>query len=242
MYYPPGALVTISRGEVADTVLRFFTGARVPQGSLFIPKRGGPNIPALRNEGVRDAFAFVRDCAWVAFVDSDEDCRDPGAVKRLLDWERPVVSGVVCERGAPFLLPAYTALDPPVRVALADLPEEGLVPIVAVGTGFLLVWRAVFDALGDPWFRHGGEAHGVQLGHDLDFTYRAHRAGFAVALDAGLPVGHHVRATVWPGRRRDRRPWLSVDGEAEAWYPAGPPPRVAGNGRVAPVGTLAVPS
>ena len=207
----------------------------------------GTDVAYQRNQGIRVARESIPGCAWVLMMDQDQRVHEAdlsGLILRLLDWNVPVVSGVVCQRAYPFPLNAFVDMRvrPPRRLALADLPEDGLVRVDAVGAGLILIRREAWEAVGDPWFRVGTFSPETQ-GEDLDFTWRVTRAGLGVYVDAGLAVGHEIRAAVWPGRR-DRRPWAEFPGvPSPFWAPLGAqPPRPApSQGAPAGLGSAARP-
>jgi hypothetical protein len=141
---------------------------------------------------------LVQDRPWVLFVDND--CiPPPGAIERLLSHDLPLVSGACVERVAPFDLCAIRSFEPFTRYRATDLKgQTEPFPVVAAGTGCLLVRREVFLALGAPWFRCG-QLSADLLAEDTDFCLRAAEAGFPVYLDPLVKVGHDVRCVLYPG-------------------------------------------
>lgn len=135
---------------------------------------------------------------FVLFVDSD--CVPPrDAVQRLLSHDLPIVSGVCVERTAPFSLCAIKSFEPYQRYQPVDLKgQTEPFPVVAAGTGCLLVRRAVIEAMPSPWFRCGQLSPDL-LAEDTDFCLRAAEAGFPVYLDPTVLVGHHVDCLLYPG-------------------------------------------
>lgn len=139
---------------------------------------------------------------WVFFV--DHDCVPPhGALERLLSHQLPLVSGAVVEGREPFHLCATKALEPFERYTAADIAGKGEpFPVAAVGTGCLLVRRAVLAALHPIPFRVHPCENPVMaslLAEDLDFSLRAAEAGFPPYLDPAVKTGHLVTAVLWPG-------------------------------------------
>jgi hypothetical protein len=225
--YPPGVLCGVFRddqgrgfGSVRDRTDR-------PAGSPCVMVEG-TDVAYQRNQCLRVARETIPGCAWVLMMDQDQRVHEAdlsSLILRLLDWNVPVVSGVVCQRAHPFPLNAYVDMRsrPPRRLEMAALPEEGLVKVDAVGAGLILIRREAWEAVGDPWFRVGSFSPETQ-GEDLDFTWRVTRTGLGVYVDAGLAVGHEIRAAVWPGRR-DRRPWAEFPGvPSPFWAPLGASP------------------
>lgn len=73
--------------------------------------------------------------------------------------------------------------------------HPGLVEVDACGTGFLLVARAVLEAMTAAWgpwhlFEFVASAGGV-AGEDHVFCLRARGLGFRIFADPGLPMRHH---------------------------------------------------
>jgi GT2 family glycosyltransferase len=221
-----GALCTVYRDTFGPGFLRLVSLADLPDDTprdpITIP---GNDLAHQRNQAIRDAVERDPACAWVLFCDTDQRVSERDvrtAVRRLLDWHVPVVSARIHQRAAPFHYNAWTSVVR--RQRLLDVPrglpedsKDWLIPVEAVGAGFLLVRREAWEAVGDPWFRVGqlDPDHGAE---DVDFTYRVHRAGLGVYVDAGLKVGHDVRGTIWPGA--DGRPWLELP--YDFWMPLKP--------------------
>lgn len=141
------------------------------------------------------------DDAWVLFVDAD--CVPPiGALNRFAFHEVGVVGALNIERVAPFAVCAVKSLEPFARYQVEEFPmsDTTLRPVVSVGTGFMLIRRAVFAALPKPWFRCGQiKAAPDLLAEDLDFCLRAAQVGFPVFLDPGVRPGHETKVTLYAG-------------------------------------------
>jgi hypothetical protein len=139
------------------------------------------------------------DDTFVLFVDSD--CVPPrGALARLLSHDVGVVGALNIERVAPFDVCAVKHLEPHTRFRVEEFPADDrtLRPVVSVGTGFLLVRRAVFQAVAKPWFRCGQVSPEV-LAEDLDFCLRAAEVGFPSFLDPAVRPGHETKVTLYAG-------------------------------------------
>ena len=223
--YPPGVIVTISRGQIDNTTAIMRESIATPWGSKGCLRQSGVEIAHSRNQIVRSVDELVPNWEWLLFIDSDHKLREyhyNTVMARLLDWDVPVVSGTVCRRSAPFRLNAFSSFDPPEDLKLADLDPDGLVKVAAVGMGFCLIRREAFNAVGDPWFRVGQE--NPELGaEDLDFTWRCTQRGQGVYVDQGLAIGHNLGpgVTVWPGAI-DRRPFIELEGEETFMIPVFP--------------------
>lgn len=171
----------------------------VPLGTVQVERVPGNQIAWQRNYLVSHRLRPSDE--WLLYLDAD--CiPPPGALARLLSHEVGIVGGLVLERVAPFQVCATHTLEPFQRYEAEDflLEDQALRPAVAVGTGCLLVRRAVFDAVPRPWFRVGQIPGGEDLlAEDLNFCLRAAQVGFPTFLDPGVRVGHETRVTLFPG-------------------------------------------
>jgi hypothetical protein len=133
---------------------------------------------------------------------ADADCVPPrGALARLLSHaDVGVVGALNVERVAPFHVCAVKSLEPFTRYQVEEFPahDRTLRPVVSVGTGFMLIRRAVLNALPKPWFRCGQVSPDL-LAEDLDFCLRAAQVGFPVFLDPAVRPGHETKVTVYAG-------------------------------------------
>lgn len=117
-------------------------------------------------------------------------------VMRLLDHEVDIVAPLCVRRGPPFTLVAFDyeadfndELGRQMYHALEfeDLPEHGLLEVVAAGGAGMLIRRNVLEAIGYPWFSN---SDGVTTDEDMEFCRRAREAGFTIWLDVDLAIGH----------------------------------------------------
>jgi cellulose synthase/poly-beta-1,6-N-acetylglucosamine synthase-like glycosyltransferase len=202
-----GTVVVINRGAINTTLVHWLR--RLPGDVALLTPRGN-QIPRQRNEGVHHSPG-----AWVLFVDSDQ-VPTPDALSQLLAWEQPIVGAVVMERFSPHELVAVKSIAPPARYQLGEIPKRGLLPVAALGAGFLLVRRSVFEQVAFPWFRCGQLVPDLLL-EDTEFCLRASRAGVPIFLDCGLRIGHAAECVIWPGR--DGRPWVEWNGPVDRREP-----------------------
>lgn len=187
-----------------------------------VRKLRGNQIPYQRNQGVRE---MVGD--YLCFV--DHDCVPPaGALQRMLDRNVGVIGGVILERRDPFQVCATRSLEPFERYKRSEIPSDGLFSVVAVGTGFIVIRREVFDALGTShWFR-AGQIPGAPdlLAEDLDFCLRAAQVGFPSYLDCGVRVKHEIHGLISLGD--DGEVWAQWDGPDGARLPYSEPVYLGG--------------
>ena len=164
----------------------------------------GNQIAWQRNEVIR-----AREGEWVLFVDAD--CIPTlHALDALLEHDLPLVSGTVLERVSPFNVCAVKSIEPYERYHCTELPRAAF-PVIAVGTGFLLIREAVIRGVGDPWFRCG-QISPELLAEDFDFSLRAAEAGFPPYLDPNVGVGHETRVILWPGEDGIMAQWPDQTG------------------------------
>ena len=133
------------------------------------------------------------------FLLLDSDIVPPyNALDQLLGQDKDIVSALYFMRAAPHLPVAVLKLPPrtnvPVDTAsseyLLDFPESALVKVGAVGMGFVLIRRKVFEDIqernrDDKWFSFENNE-----GEDIWFCRRAAEAGYSTFVDTGVRVGH----------------------------------------------------
>ncbi len=196
--------ILTGRGPACDELAAWCDGLSPAARIRRIP---GNQIAHQRNLIAQDMLEHDED--FVLYVDAD--CVPPrGGLERLIDADLPIVSGVCVERSAPFDLCAIKSFEPYQRYRALDLKgQTEPFPVVAAGTGCLLVRREVFTTLPSPWFRCGQLSPDL-LAEDTDFCLRAAEAGFPVYLDPTVLVGHHVDCLLYPGS--DGQLWAQWSG------------------------------
>lgn len=158
---------------------------RLPPGSCVVFDQGSTDIAAKRNHCV-ESFLARPEYEWLLFLDSDMT-PPPDAVTRLLSHGKPVVGALCYTRNPPYRTCAgwYDAAS---KTAKALKPKQGLAEVGEIGTGCLLIHRAVFETLPAPWFEYLPN----QPGHHSDgvFARKVRAAGIPVFCDSDLIVGH----------------------------------------------------
>ena len=203
---PPGTIATLSRDGGLDLRLaRWIAATREHYpGCVRHSIPSGNQIARQRNIAVESMHG-----EWLLFVDSDMRQR-PDTLDRLLAVDRPIVSAVALERTGAGAVCAIRTFEPTVRWALDDLPPDGALPVLAAGTGCLLIRRPVLEALAPLWFTCGQLVVDC-ITEDTDFCLRAAEAGFRTYLACDVRVGHRVSALLWP--REDGTPGVQWDGD-----------------------------
>jgi hypothetical protein len=162
-----------------------------------VVRKTGNQIAWQRNEIVRD---LDPNEGFVLYIDND-NVPPAGALSILYDASSisGIASGAIIERVLPFDLCAVKSLEPYLRYKVSDI--SGLrdpFPVVACGTGCLMVRRDVFKDMGEPWFQCG-QIHPELLSEDLDFCLRAVQVGHPTYLVPSVKVGHRTDLILWPG-------------------------------------------
>lgn len=148
----------------------------------------GTHIAWQRNQVVRQM-----EGGWVFFLDTDQVCA-PDTLLRLLAVRQPIVSALIAQRHAPFR-PAVFRNNR--ELLWAEIPEHGVLEVDAIGTGCVLIYRAAFNRISEPWFRQG-TLNCEMVGEDIAFSHAAAAAGLPLYLACDVHVGHQTTATIWP--------------------------------------------
>jgi hypothetical protein len=127
---------------------------------------------------------------------------EPEHLKKLLDWNLPIVSGVYRSRkvSTEYVAGKWVLVEGNMGPALPDSTKGFMTDVDWVGAGFLLIKREVFEKLPYPWFHHAwvdyieedGTKHRTQTGEDLSFCLLAKKNGYAIACDCDCVVKHHI--------------------------------------------------
>ena len=110
-------------------------------------------------------------------------------VKKLMAEDRDIVAGLFFQKTPPYrpLLFDYNKTKN-LYDNVFDYKKEEIRSVDAVGTGFIMIKRTVFEALEDPWFVYHNPKTG--LGEDFYFCKKAKEKGFEVFVDTSVKVGH----------------------------------------------------
>ena len=140
--------------------------------------------------------ALDRGTEWVWFID-DDMLFAPEHLMRLLSHEKPIVASLYSTRQSPFEVLAYDHYEEGKGYTAVNLLEhptqDGLIPILAAGSGGMLIRAEVFHGLPYPWFEkteHGSE--------DMVFCLRAREAEHEIFLDLGAVCGHLMTSSIFP--------------------------------------------
>jgi hypothetical protein len=188
LHASPGTVAYLGRWNLPFFFAGQIVGLDVPPGSAKVAIEG-TDVAQSRNKAVQRMLEFPGH-RWLLFVDDDMLFEDD-AVMRLLRHDRPVVSGLTFARRAPYVPCVYP-------ITAEQMASGDLVEVEEAGTGFLLIRREVLEAIPAPWFEAGRIETG-ELREDKHFCQKVRAAGFPIAVDTSLRIGHQMDAWVRPG-------------------------------------------
>jgi len=141
----------------------------------------------------------------------DCDMRYPAdCLERLRDRDLPITTGLYLRRDVGEMLPA--AWEEPLNVEefplipLLDFPQDDLIPVGAVGHGFLLVKRKAMEDIAEavspgplmlrapmPEWTGQGDLH---VGPDVRMCLWARRLGYRIWMDTGCRAEHYITGSL----------------------------------------------
>lgn len=127
-----------------------------------------------------------QDMTHVLWLDTDMSFPPETAI-RLALHERPFVACNYLMRGGKFFTARRDG-----RQVETTADSTGLEAVDSVGLGVALMRMDVALALPRPWFRHGLNEQGQDIGEDVMFCRAAREAGFPIWVDHDLSkeIGH----------------------------------------------------
>ena len=139
---------------------------------------------------------LATECTHLLFWDNDV-LVPRNALNRLLAHDKDMIGGLYFQRGEPYTPTIlYTAhgTDGDWLTAYDGWAETGLKKVNGIGTGFLLIKRAVFEKMEAPWFKYQikltKEGNITHFGEDLYFCAKAETLGFEIWVDLTIKCGH----------------------------------------------------
>jgi len=136
------------------------------------------------------------DCSHIFLLDSDCEPQE-GTIQRLLAHQQLIVAA-----------PHPTVKGHEIGLMVLDRDGKGAYvqhrplvglqgPNVVVGCAGLLIHRAVFDIIHDPWFQCVYNNQGfIVRTEDFDFCDRAHAAGIDIWADCDLAQRHWIEVPI----------------------------------------------
>lgn len=173
----------------------------------WIDIKRGALVHFARNDMVDPSASSKDDGTWydyVLFIDSDMHWQDNGIIAYMASLDLPIVGGLCVRKTWPHKPTIYVRDPEDGRLKQPVLgpeafdgslkPEQRLLEVDAIGMGFTMIRRDVFEAIEPPWFWFGFEKLNGKTtygsGEDVWFCEKAQRAGFKVTCDIGLHIGH----------------------------------------------------
>lgn len=161
---------------------------------VHIEQDGASNICLARNDIAQLALASFPEAPGLFWIDSDmvfsvEDC-----LQLLDDFARTgeMTSGLCVNRGSPHLIAAfkYESAGTIVKMKKADISKRNaLIEAAAVGFGFCITPRRLFEKMKYPWFGQPYELGHV--GEDIAFCIRVQQQlKEKIWLDTAVRIGH----------------------------------------------------
>lgn len=172
-----GPLLHTGRNDFAKT-------SRVARGIL--------NLDTLRNDLARMALED-KQVTHLLWLDSDcimEEPKDPNdAIAKLLACNVPVVSGLYRAKKSKGLYPyAMWAKHPTADYGYIDIPKwtGNFISVDAVGFGFCLIRREVFEKIPPPWFVWDKPTPS----EDFAFCKKIRDAGYEIKVYTDVMLSH----------------------------------------------------
>lgn len=174
----------------------------LPGGGAVVPVAGMP-FDMARN--VLAMQALDAGAEWLFFLDSDV-IPPPDAVRRLIDRDLPIVSGLYARRSPPHAVPVAIKNG----AWLTQYKPGELVDVDLVGAGCLLIHHSVLRNLppvkpGRHWFSWQVDLKGVEpqewcLSEDFVWCRWAQKHGYRIILDTSVVCRHVGSAQSTPGQ------------------------------------------
>jgi hypothetical protein len=112
----------------------------------------------------------------------------PEDIKKLMKHDKDIIAGLFFQRSKPHKPLMFQKIEKAKRYVNILKYPKGLIEVDAVGTGFILIKRTVFEKLPMPWFLHTSPEKG--LSEDLYFCSKAKENGFKIYVDTTVKIGH----------------------------------------------------
>lgn len=153
---------------------------------------------------------------WLLMLDDDERISVQSfdlLVATANSLERPVVAGLYFAAlwEGPNLRPVpliFSQAEDGAIIPLDDYPKDSVIPIVAAGTGCLLMHRSALQKIRDAhdennqdwcWFQDGPIGGNKWLSEDLSFCAKLQQFGIPMVAHTGAILQHHKRIWVDAG-------------------------------------------
>lgn len=175
---PPGTVAVVFGAGNYSKLFKDLNDVRVPEGTEKNFKWGKSRVESL-NEIVAESLAGP--AYWIWFI-NEEHGFDADVLEMLLSRDLPLVAPIVVDPFEPFYPRAWTDVSSEGEVTPLLLNQvtgpSTLTEVRGASLTGMLVRRAVFEAMGSPWFRMN-EA----VSEDVFFCERAKDLGFQTYVD-----------------------------------------------------------
>jgi hypothetical protein len=180
---------------------------------IFGPAQG-VYIPNNQNLIARHFLESEAEFFWLV---NDDQVYPPHTLHRLLQHNVQIVVPVCLGHDIPFRPLIYDRDEGDeggLHTRYLDDADRGLVQVVAAGGGGMLIKRALFEAIPDPWWEvHTARSTGhppIQSTEDIDFCRKVRALDIPIWCDTDCIVGHKTLFTVWPYRDKETRKWSTM--------------------------------
>jgi len=187
-----GIALPLTSTQVYTQFMFSFLTMNKPDFQLLVPEGAG-NIDTVRNGLVSQALR--NGCSHLAFMDTDQ-IYPQDALMKLLDHDKPFVSGVVHRRYSPFDPILYWYEDGTekgfIHVPLNLCYSGDLIKIDATGQGFTLTKMETFLDVGvKNWFKtERRKEDNAVVGEDIAFCTKLRELGIEMYADTSIKIPH----------------------------------------------------
>lgn len=189
--------------NVSWSLLPALSGMVKPPHSWF--NSDGPLVCNNRNQIVAQSLEVSAEWTHIWFVDGDTVPPSPYGLMRLLERQKPIISGLYARKTIPTQWLIWIN-DQPVKISSSEDPydiypeyQNKLIPITGGGAGCLIVSREVFENISPPWFKVEYTEGTVDCwGEDVYFFEKAINAGYQPYMDTSVMCLHYRGSMVYP--------------------------------------------
>ena len=145
----------------------------------------GDDIAEMRNRAVQ--IAQHNNCTHLLQLDADM-IYPSDMIMNLLKHDKDIVGALTFKRYPPFD-PLIRQGEPFKLLGIYPYPEK-LLKVTATGTGCLMTKMSVYEKIKEPWFEFDKTVKGHPVGEDINFCYKAKKAGLNIYVDTTIKTAH----------------------------------------------------
>lgn len=208
------------QGEVNISLLKSMMALDHSGYDLGFVESANPEVAINRNTIVQKFLDHPARATHLFFVDSDMGFR-PDAVKKLLEANKPIVSGVAVQKYSNLwvaknwgdlwegfhtvqvdLCPRVPMTEP--HWIVKDEFKDKVIPIGATGAACMMIKREVFENVPYPWFYNEYNPNATRqelmsyMSEDISFCYKAEKFGYQTHLHTGVLCDHYAGLRKFP--------------------------------------------